>query len=213
MTAALIPVKSLRDSKSRLAAMLTSDQRHELTLAMLDDVLAASLDAGLWPIVVVSRDPDVLTTAVAAGARGLVEPDTVEGLNEAVAYGLSVIERHGADHVLVILPDVPTIRASDLRLAHEWIDQANVVVIPAEDGGTNVLGLHLPAAIAPSFGSESARRHCQAATLAEVDLRVDTLPSLRWDIDTPDAIERYLDDGPRNRTHAALSSFGCLVPA
>lgn len=212
MTAALIPVKSLRDSKSRLAAVLSQDQRHELTLAMLGDVLASSIEAGLWPVVVISRDAGVLSAAVAAGARGLIEPEEISDLNAAVGHGLAVLERHGADHALVILPDVPTVTGDDLRLVGNWLEDADVVVVPAEDGGTNVLGLRLPPPITTRFGADSARLHCQAATLAEINLKVEGLPSLRWDLDSPEDLERYLAEGVENRTRAVLLSFGCLAP-
>lgn len=212
MTAALIPVKSLRESKSRLAAVLSPEQRQQLTIAMLSDVVGAALAAGLGPVLVISRDTDVLRGATAAGARGMVEPPGIDTLNGAIEYGLKTLLRHGENHVLVILGDVPSASAADLRVADRLLRQAEVVVIPADDGGTNVLGLRLPSTVRVAFGRDSAARHYELATFAEADLISEALPSLRRDIDSPEGLEWFLNHGPEGWTMALLRTLALPTP-
>jgi 2-phospho-L-lactate/phosphoenolpyruvate guanylyltransferase len=209
MAAALIPVKSLRDGKSRLAGTLTAEERHRLSLAMLDDVLDATLSAGLWPIVVISADPDVLSAATAGGARGLVEPRGRRGLNAAIEHGLDVLQRHGVEKVVVLLPDVPTVEAGDLQAIADLLAEHQVVVVPSNDGGTNALGLRLPAAIRPIYGPDSAARHSEAAWLAEAFVAVRNFDSLKADLDDPGDIEQFLRGGRGRKTRLALADTSC----
>ena len=70
MTTALIPVKNLEDSKSRLLSRLPDGLRRRLTLAMLEDLIAAlAATPGIDRIAVTTPDETVATHARAAGAE------------------------------------------------------------------------------------------------------------------------------------------------
>ena len=61
---AIIPVKPLRDSKSRLAHILSSDQRADLTSRLLGRTLDTLNDVmAITQTLVVSRDPAALKVA------------------------------------------------------------------------------------------------------------------------------------------------------
>ncbi len=64
MAVAVIPVKSLATAKSRLAGVLTPDQRRRLVLAMLRNVLSAcAASERLEGACVVTGDDEVADTA------------------------------------------------------------------------------------------------------------------------------------------------------
>ena len=70
MIAALVPAKALDQAKGRLAAVLSEDERRELALAMLEDVLRAlQAVSRLDLIAVVSPDAEVLARAWSAQIR------------------------------------------------------------------------------------------------------------------------------------------------
>ena len=70
MLAAVVPVKSLSQTKGRLAELLTPGERSRLSLAMLADVLAALRSSGAADLLAVtSPDPEVAAAAGAAGAE------------------------------------------------------------------------------------------------------------------------------------------------
>ena len=56
---AVVPLKNIRQAKQRLAPLLTPDERSQLMLAMISDVLTALTKApGLAGILLVSRAPE-----------------------------------------------------------------------------------------------------------------------------------------------------------
>ena len=76
--------------------------------------------------------------------------------------------------------------------------------------GTNALVLSPPDAIEPSFGPDSLERHVAAAEAAGVPHRVEEVPGLALDVDTPDDLaalgaELELSRGARRRPRAAPS--------
>ena len=185
MRIALIPVKELSQAKARLAPVLDGDRRRELALALYRDVLAAALACpALDGVAVVSRDRDALTLAVEAGAEGLPEPG---GLNEALTSASQTMAERGVDRLVVLAADLPLATPDDI--ATIALADADVALVPSEDGGTNALALS-PGAIAFRFGPDSARRHLAAADAADLrSLRLE-LPTLALDIDTPDDLAR-----------------------
>jgi 2-phospho-L-lactate/phosphoenolpyruvate guanylyltransferase len=207
VTAALVPVKPLALSKSRLRTVLSDDQRRALTLAMMRDVIAAARSAELWPVSVISPDPSVLSEAGAAGARAQAEAAGSRGLNAAVTRGLQALADHGEQAALVILADVPMVSAEDLHRAASELAHHGVVVARATDGGTPLLGLRLPPAIELCYGRHSALRHVKSAAQREVDALLLSLPSLQWDLDSAEDVERYRREGPRTQTRLLVESF------
>ena len=73
MRAIALPVKSLDEAKGRLASVLSPLERAALTLAMLEDVLDATLLLPGWETWVVSPDESVLEVAAGRGATPMPE--------------------------------------------------------------------------------------------------------------------------------------------
>src|SRR5947207_3145556 len=73
MQVVAVPVKCLERAKSRLATVLAPAERVSLTLAMLEDVLDASLAQPGWETWVLSPPGPALELAVARGARPVQE--------------------------------------------------------------------------------------------------------------------------------------------
>src|SRR5947209_2861583 len=108
MIGALVPAKALDQAKTRLAALLSEEERRRLALAMLEDVVSAlqsvpRIDA----IAVVSPDSDVLDRALGMGVQVIAELDSTSGINEALSYARDVRSRQGLAALLVVLADVP----------------------------------------------------------------------------------------------------------
>lgn len=188
-TLAILPIKSFGASKTRLAELLGRGSRQALAQAMFLDVLAALRRVpGVDAVAVVTTDPDAESAARNEGVHLLFDPDQ-SGQSAAVAIGI----RHGVDlgfeRVLQVPGDTPLIEpgeiASMLERAKE--DGVDVVICPdRHDAGTNALLLCPPTAMAPSFGEGSLERHRAAAAAAGLRHRVEAVPSLLLDVDTPD---------------------------
>ncbi len=181
----LLPVKALADAKGRLGPSLTPIERRLLTIAMLEDVVAA-LQAvpGLGRPVVVSPDREVWRRADAIGCRVVEEVGTPAGLNASLATA-AVAARAGdgaGDGLVVVAADLPLATPGAISRVLEAAAAAPVVVVPDRDGGgTNVLAWRGPAPFRPAFGPDSARRHLALPGAVRLDE-----PALALDLDTVD---------------------------
>ena len=173
--AALIPVKSFRAAKARLAGVLTDDERARLARAMATRVVDA---ARPLPTFVACDHEEVAAFAEQLGAAVLWGPGL--GLNGAVDHGVSTIAGKGFDHVVIAHGDLPL--AADLGgLARP----DEVVIVPdRRRDGTNVLARPCGLTLAAAYGPGSFRTHYReaVATGARVTVRIDRL--LAIDIDT-----------------------------
>jgi len=208
MTLALIPVKKLAESKSRLLSRLPDDTRQALTLAMLEDLIEALTQTrGIDRIAVTTPDETVALRAKAAGAEILMRPEP--GLNAALEDGRERLVPRGDDDLLFVLGDVAGALASDFEklLASPMDESPQVCLAPSADGGTSAL-LHKPAGVIPCcFGRNSAARHRDAARAAGIAYHELELPSLVIDLDQPEDLEAFLETrGGGVRTRALLQS-------
>ena len=161
--------------------MLTPPQRAELVLAMLEDVLIAVRAAHDGLLLLVTPDEEYAPSAERAGAELIA--DAGGGYNAAVAQALAAAGAREAGAALLLPADQPRAQPSDLRTAIEALEEHAVVVAPSRDGGTGLLGLRPPDAIAPAFGLESAARHRTLGEAAGLAVAWFDLPSLRDDVD------------------------------
>ena len=177
----IVPVKGLGEAKSRLAAVLGPEQRASLVLAMLEDVLTAVRAAHEGLLLLVTPDEEYAPAAERAGADLLA--DAGGGYNAAVAQALAAAGAREAGAALVLPADQPRAQPADLRTAIEALGEHGVVVAPSRDGGTGLLGLRPPDAIAPAFGIGSGARHRALGEAAGRGVAWLELPSLRDDVD------------------------------
>ncbi len=206
MIPAVVPIKSLDASKSRLRPAL-GEATGRLTLAMLGDVLEALLQVpALDRVVVVTPDAAVAEAARAAGAETRVRPDP--GLNPAVDRVANELAAD-ADALLIVLGDVAGARPEELAKLLAAAPARGLALAPSRDGGTAAL-LRVPPDVVPAgFGAESARRHRELAERAGVEFRQLVLPSLGIDVDAGEDLDALVaSNAPAPRTRALLRELG-----
>jgi len=193
-----LPVKSLEEAKSRLAPVLTPLERGALTLAMLEDVLDATLELTGWETWVVSPDETVIEVAMRRGAHAVREekPPLANAIRQVEEEATG---RH-VDQLAVLLADTPLVTIEALTRALHTLGP--VVLAPATDeAGTNLLVRRPPSAIPARFGPDSYRKHLEAAALSDLPTAVVELPELAFDLDAPGDILTVIESGRRGRTH------------
>lgn len=211
MRAALVPVKRLATGKSRLAADLERGVVEKLTLAMLEDVVAALAQVpGIRSVAVVTPDPAIARAALGFGARPLLRPDP--GLNPSLDAAAATLAAEGARSLLVVLGDVAGALPEELALLYDALEELGgrgAVLAPTRDGGSGAL-LRAPHDVLPSrFGPESAEAHREVAAQAGVPFRSLQLPSLALDLDTREDLEALLESARgAPRTRALLAGLG-----
>jgi 2-phospho-L-lactate/phosphoenolpyruvate guanylyltransferase len=165
--------------------MLGAGARQALAQAMFTDVLGTLRRVpGLDAIAVVTADR--AAESAAAGERVIMLHDSAQaGQSEAARIGIRHALQVGYDRVLLVPGDTPLVEPGEL--AGLIAGGAGVVIVPDRHGtGTNALVLSPPDAIEPAFGPGSFARHVAAAEAADVPHRVEGVPGLALDVDTPD---------------------------
>ncbi len=173
----LLPVKDFRRAKARLAPVLSPTMRMLLARWSAQRVLNA---ADTLPTFVVCDDGLVAEWAESNGATVLWRPH--HGLNGAVAAGLDELRELGYGSTIVAHSDLPL--ATSLS---QFVQPGRVVLVPdARDDGTNVMVIPSETALRPSYGSQSFRRHLDAARELGCSIDVVHHPACSLDLDTPD---------------------------
>jgi 2-phospho-L-lactate guanylyltransferase len=194
---AVVPVKSLRQAKSRLAPVLTPNQRATLGRALLArtlDVLTAQ--PVLAGVLVVSADPTALDLAKAKGAVALMEIEV--SLNAALAQATAWLAERGAEATLVLPADLPLLSGEDVAGLVALAKPAPVVVLAPDrrEQGTNALLSAPPGLIPYAFGVGSFARHRELCQARGVPCRLYRSPGLAFDVDVPEDLREWLPSLP-----------------
>ncbi|MFQ3536340.1 MAG: 2-phospho-L-lactate guanylyltransferase [Aggregatilineales bacterium] len=192
-TWAIVPVKPFVRAKSRLASVLTPEQREALAERMLRHGLATlSSVPAIAGVMVISRDTKVLTIAREYGAQTVQESGAPE-LNDALLRATELARLRGATSVLVVPADLPIYTAQDIEelLGLGRYGQTVVLVPDRNEDGTNAMLIKPPALIPYSFGAGSFQRHCDLAKQHGATLKIHRSERLSVDIDTPSDLAFY----------------------
>lgn len=188
---AIVPVKPLRRGKSRLAGVLSEDERAVLNYSMLRNTLKVLGEVSeIDSVLVISRDPSALSLARANHARTVQEDGSPE-LNAAIRRATAVVQAYSAQGVLILPADLPLITAADIRtfLAHA-IQPPEIVIAPdRREDGTNAMYIRPPGLIEYSYGPGSFARHIHQAEIFGIRHSICRLPSLGLDLDIPEDLD------------------------
>ena len=196
---ALIPLKSLAQAKSRLAVNLLPEQRAALVDAMVRDVLSVlAMHPLINSITIVSDDPEVEHIADAFGARFVSEASLQSsGLNPVIAASVQQLVASGAERLLVMHGDVPSLRSGELDEAFaKQASQGGLLVGTDQRAqGTNLL--LFAADICPEFcfGPGSSDAHQAWAQRAGHPVTVFESPGIALDVDDVDDLQNLLASG------------------
>ena len=190
---AILPVKSFRLGKGRMADQLSDDDRSTLGRALAERTATLAVDAGLIPILV-AGDGEVGEWALMNGFPSI--PDPGEGLDGAALAGTTWASEASSEWI-VLHADLPLLTASELEELKESLNMAGAVIAPSADGGTSALGGKGPATF--SYGPGSFHRHLGRFPAAAIVAR----PGLLHDIDTFADLESARDH-PRGAWLAQL---------
>ncbi|MCH2171701.1 2-phospho-L-lactate guanylyltransferase [Myxococcota bacterium] len=194
MISALVPLKGLASSKSRLLPHLGRARVEQLAIAMLGDVVdALHRTPSIDRVAVVTPDPRVAEAAKTLGADPLL--DRYPDLNAALDGASAQLAPAPDDAVLVVLGDVAGVQAAEVEALITALEESGVVLAPSSDGGTSALLRRPWNVIAAGFGPNSARIHAQRAIDAGAIFHRMEMPSLAIDIDDAADIERFRASG------------------
>lgn len=186
---ALVPVKSLAQTKSRLADHLTLHQRQNLVLDMLQHVLSVLIESECFArVAVVSPDERVLAHAREWGAYSLREE--AAGHNEALRAAAESKALAETAALLTISADLPLLHVSDIQHMVELAERHDLVLAPAREGnGTNAILVRPSLAVPYLFGPNSFLRYQRTARQRNQNMSIYHSIGTALDIDIIDDLD------------------------
>lgn len=165
--------------KTRLCPPFSSEQAAGLAAALLSDTAATALATGYETVCVATGDGAVLRTVLPGGVPMLAQRG--EGLARRLANAQADLFAGGYSRVLLVGGDCPTLDAPYLAAAVAALDDVDVVLGPAWDGGYTVIGSNRPCR-ALFEGVPMSTSRTAAATVARCEaagLSLRLLPTRR----------------------------------
>jgi 2-phospho-L-lactate guanylyltransferase (CobY/MobA/RfbA family) len=110
----LVPIKPFSSGKSRLAEYLTVDQRILLNRHLAENTIQICKSVKeIEQVLIVSSGREMHRFAIKCGAEFVEEP--LRGINAALDLAADYAQTQGADSLLVIHSDLPSIRACEIE--------------------------------------------------------------------------------------------------
>ena len=177
-------IKEPATAKTRLAGILSPEERVRLAEESARRALAAALEVG--PTLAVCGGPGAVNLAEEAGAEAILE-SRPDGQNHAARIGLAGVAARGGEGCLLLSSDLPLIGAESLR---DLLDRAGridgplAVAAPAIGRqGTNALFLRPMDGFDLLFGEASLPRFIAEARRRGRRMLIHDDPALALDID------------------------------
>lgn len=211
---AVVACRAERGPKSRLAPVLSAEDRTRLALAMFHDVLTACSETSLDGTLAIVDGPTARDVGRSHGAEAVQEDH--EGLNDAVALGIEMAASRGAQRFVILPSDVPLVRGEDIEsllAALPIRDPGAVVVADGAGIGTNALGFQPCGVLRPQFGLASCEAHEASARRAGVRVVRISCGRLELDVDLPEDLIALRRAGPGGATGQLLQELSGLVDA
>lgn len=187
---AVIPMKPLGQSKTRLAPHMSEEQRSDLVVGMLRRVLGAIKGSSIEMFWVVGGDERIRN--VARNFDGIWMEELGRNLNDTLGKAFDELAGRNAA-ALYLAGDLPFLKPSDLHsLLRSSRRNTNITLAPARrDGGTNAILVPPGIPFRPELGPRSFSKHLSTAAAMEVSVAICYSPGLGFDLDITDDLETF----------------------
>ena len=176
----VIPIKSFRHAKNRLADRLDAEARAELAQKMAETVIEA---ANPFRIFVACEDSEVKTWALDLGVQ-IISCEGL-GLNGSVEKAAQELLQAGNKEMIVAHSDLP--KASSFLSV---LGDTQITIVPDRHQlGTNVIRIPLDKGFVFQYGKNSFQKHQDEARRLNLDFFILKEASLMLDIDLPEDLD------------------------
>ena len=191
-TAAIIPVKTFSNAKTRLD--LPRHTIRKLCKIMLEEIIR-TISASPWidRTVIVTMEPEA---AVIAGRfDSVIIRDNEDGVNAAVALADAYLLENGFDASIVFPQDIPYIKAPDIDFMLNYMAPPNfAVIVPSRRfDGTNAF-MRMPVNLMEThYDNDSYRAHMNTAKAHTLNTAMIFVKRIMWDVDTVEDLRFLLE--------------------
>lgn len=190
---AIIPVKPLNRSKSRLSPIVSPEGRESLSRQMLERTLVTLKGVrDISGILLISRDTSALTLGRKYGAQTLTESGAPE-LNASLNRATQVVSTYNASGILLVASDVPLMSRIDIERMISLSKESPSLVIASDrhQKGTNAMLVRPPGLITYRFGEDSFQKHVAEAREMGAVVSIYRSKTIELDVDTPSDLDLY----------------------
>jgi 2-phospho-L-lactate/phosphoenolpyruvate guanylyltransferase len=184
---AIVPVKNFESGKSRLASLLTVEERIRLSELFLDCTLNTLTNTSVISnVVVVSSDKRAEAIAKIYDAKFLQEKKD-QGVNAAVALADVYISEYDVDATIVIPQDLPLLLAEDIEhmcTSAQEHEKCLVICPSLRFDGSNALLRRPPLLITTNYDNDSYNIHIKKAKASNATVKIIKTKRIMTDIDT-----------------------------
>ena len=192
-TWAVIPMKPLRESKSRLKDVLTEADKNKLVITLYKHSLALMRDnRKLDDFAVITADEQLKAIAGSYGAH-IVDEDRPNNLNESLKNALPYFIKEKVDNLLVLPGDLPYMNQPVLLDLAREMEKRNLLLVGPDQNlvGTNALFFNPLWKMKFFYGEDSFQKHVQFGKETRYDVKLYVSDALKFDIDTPKDLEKH----------------------
>ncbi|PID85433.1 MAG: 2-phospho-L-lactate guanylyltransferase [Chloroflexi bacterium] len=185
-TWAILPVKSLSQSKTRLAHLLSPAERARLMQNLLEHTIDTLHQVSeVSKTLVVSHDDTVLEIAERYQTDTLIETAPFQ-LKTAVTQATKYAKLHHVDSILIIPADLPFLQAHEIQqLLENRSPQTACIICPDEtETGTNALFMPPHTDFIFQYGPNSFQKHLNEAKRLHMTTQIVSYPGICFDLDT-----------------------------
>lgn len=206
MKALLIPIKDPANAKTRLASLLSADERRRLAWAMFEDVSRAVAQATRPDrVIIVTNYEPAVDRASLLGWDALIEQSQASE-SASVDWASRELAERGFDAVMRLPADLPLVRAEDIdEILSIDLRAPAALLVPSREGtGTNAIIRTPPALFASRFGPNSLALHKEEAARVGVECLVVANSRIALDIDEPADLRLLIEHGRGTKAWALL---------
>lgn len=199
---AIVPVKNFESGKSRLASLLTVEERVKLSELFLDYTLNTLTNtSAISNVVVVSSDKRAEGIAKIHNVKFLQEKKN-QGVNAAVALADVYISEYAVDATIVIPQDLPLLLPEDIeRICTSAQEHEKCLVIcpSLRFDGSNALLRRPPLLITTNYDNDSYNVHIKKAKASDAIIKIIKTKRIMTDIDTVEDVINLIKINSRNK--------------
>ena len=190
---AIVPVKPIRRGKSRLAGVLSEEERTELNTFLFENTMHALVNVNrIDQILVISRDPSVLSIARQYKTRTLQE-DSSSNLNLALKLATRMAQIYETRELLILPADLPLITSDEINQMLDLSGNPPEMIIAPDrhSSGTNALYINPIGDIKYHYGPDSYQLHIMDAEEHGFLVKKQITACLGFDLDLPEDLEIF----------------------
>ncbi|MBH59022.1 MAG: 2-phospho-L-lactate guanylyltransferase [Thaumarchaeota archaeon] len=186
----IIPVKKFDDSKNRLSAFFTLEEKKELVKCMLFDVCDVLVRSSYINEIVIVTSENEISQYENYEQIIRLEENHNSGVNNAVEIGNKYFIKRGFDATIVIPGDIPLINNQVLEKVFEYTNENQVIITPSiREDGTNLLFRSPPDIMQTSYDNNSYSSHLEMINDNNLQYSVYLEDAIRLDLDEPSDID------------------------